>query len=596
MGLSKARIAIIAPDLSQLHLINAVVALSDMFAVSIFSFNTAAISAFRGHNVPLFLFDPLADMPGYMRGLEERLSAFDAIIGIETYQLSSFQAMRAATKYKKPFGVISSTVKPFAFVDYPNIRAIQADLLSRSDFFWPTSKKAKEVLAIEGVPEVKMQIAYPSSVVAGKAYSQAQREKFRRYVKIPLGSLVFLFHAELDESNRPEEVVSALSILAKARHSILSNIRLLFVGEGHAAKDVRYRASDLGLGAHCLFLSQDPRAFIADLYSATDVMIVPSSRGDAGIARSHLGMLDAMNAGVIPMVSRDSQETEWLEGSGVVWSGESPAAMAAEFAKISLLSSGDRAALSQRARERGHSYLSTAAQRLFWEHEVTRLVTIGNQKGQTGLGVVAKMSIISDQIERGSSQDALIEIESEILAQSTSERVRAELYCLRGDAHSQLGNFDEALKSYQQALQTGQELQRAYRGLGFLSLKSHSHEEALTFFKRALAAEPEDSQSMLGIGMIYRRLKLFEDALYWAEKCLSAAPQTVSAVLLAAQTALETNAADVAIGSLERLREITNENRNIVVALAQLYMKVGRIEEANALFSKSDLTTHKAVA
>ena len=101
---------------------------------------------------------------------------------------------------------------------------------------------------------------------------------------------------------------------------------------------------------------------------------------------------------------------------------------------------------------------------------------------------------------------------------------------------------------------------------------------------------------MLGIGMIYRRLKLFEDALYWAEKCLFTAPDTISAVLLAAQTALETNATEIAVDSLERLLDITNENRNIVVALAQLYMKVGRIDEATALFNKSDMAAPLGIA
>ena len=592
----RPRVAIVCPDLDLLGHFDAISNHLGGADLAVFSFNSKKTVNAPGMSLPLYLFEPLPDMPGYMRGLEDRLATFDVIIGMDTWQLSAFQAMRAAVKFSRPFGCIVTCQKSFAFVDFPNIRAIQSDILARTDRFFPTSQVAKQVLLSEGVAENRMTVVYPALDPGRWANDPALRVKFRKYLGIPQASLVALYQGPMEKHCRPQNLVEAVSILRRAGLVELPRLKLLFVGDGEYGKELRYLASDARIGGLCLFLAQDATPFQRDLYCASDIMIAPHPLEDVRTAWSGLNILRGMAVGVVPVTQRGTSEAEWSGATGLPLEGDSPSSLAASLARIlkgpeSLLASWQsqvraRASLDFNSRDRG----------LEWQREVDVLLTLGQQRSEAAPSVLGRIKSFDAMIDAGRHQDALVEIEGLLLGNVPGDESKAQLLCMKGEVLSQLGDLDGSVAAFQSAISTGQSISRCYRGLGYVSIKSHSHEEAITFFKKSIGIDSEDHQSMLGIGLVYRRLKLYEDALYWAEKCLNLAPQTMSAILLAAQTASETNNVKEGIETLERLREVTAENRNIVVALAQLYMKVGKSELASELLASTQVPNATAGA
>ena len=72
------------------------------FDVEVHAISQQEILSHYRSNLKLFIYENVTDMPGYMRGIEERISDSNIIVSREISRLSTFQATRIAQKYDIP--------------------------------------------------------------------------------------------------------------------------------------------------------------------------------------------------------------------------------------------------------------------------------------------------------------------------------------------------------------------------------------------------------------------------------------------------------------------------------------------------------------
>src|SRR5690606_38586456 len=71
---------------------------------------------------------------------------------------------------------------------------------------------------------------------------------------------------------------------------------------------------------------------------------------------------------------------------------------------------------------------------------------------------------------------------------------------VRGKIFEAAGDFGAAIGDYELAALREPNCARAYLGLGYVALKTQSHEEALAFLKRAAQSDQELGEAKFGMG------------------------------------------------------------------------------------------------
>ncbi len=89
---------------------------------------------------------------------------------------------------------------------------------------------------------------------------------------------------------------------------------------------------------------------------------------------------------------------------------------------------------------------------------------------------------------------------------------------------TELGNVDEAVSAYEQAISLSPESEYLWNNLGQLLAKNERNGEAINAFNKALACYPRDFLSWNGVGHIYNKLGVYQNAISAFDKALEIAP------------------------------------------------------------------------
>ena len=235
--------------------------------------NAESLNQYRSA-IDLKVFPYIRDMPGYMRGVEDALQNSDIIVGVENFHLSSFQAVRAGMKFDKPTIIISGGTQVFYYNEYPNIKAIQADINTHANLFIHTSKAARHTLFADGVAPEKMRYMPPVIDTSRLPFDAQKRDKFRRYIGIDTDEIVVLFYDDLVAENKPIDLINVLKVLRQKSSPLFHKIRVLYAGSGQQADQLKYLAVDQGLCRKFMFLHQNSQPFVHDLMCASDAIVI----------------------------------------------------------------------------------------------------------------------------------------------------------------------------------------------------------------------------------------------------------------------------------------------------------------------------------
>lgn len=585
--MTKRKIAIVVGKPDDVRVLDLFEPLCARYDVSVLALqNDEALSSYRTQ-LKIKIFRELQDMPGYMRGLEDELAGSELVIILDSSRLSSFQALRASLRNQRPVLAYVSDSQPFFFSDYPNIRAIQTDIFTNASGFIATTSAVRETLMIEGVGADKITVVPPAVNTAKFIYSDALRTKFRNYIGVGTNDLLILSRDELSKPQRAQDMLMTLRVLRTTLPATFPRVKLLFAATGPMADELKYLASDHGLGKNVLFLQQNCDPFVLDLYCASDLVTTlrPQDRNIADHGKRWL--LEAAATRVLPLLPAGSQTTEWLAGAGIEMAADAPT----DVAKFWSILAGEREELDKR-RDACAAHVREA-------HDAEKLVGLIEREIEIHLErssreVVRERDLFQElyhkveaHLAAGSLAEVFTGVEDLLLRVGERTKDRSDLLRIKGDAYLHAGNLEEATQTYADASQLDESNWRAYLGLGQLAFMSHSHEEAIKFFKKVLARDPNNYHAMLGFGGVYRRLKMFEEAVFWLGKCVELGRGDRKALFSLSQTCLESDDVAGAIGAMERAMEIVGEKESaVVMGLGQLYLRSGEVEKGRALLDK----------
>ena len=579
----RQQIAIVCGAMERPRIMQTMEPLASRFELTVFAIYDDNLAGNLVSPFKIRLFEPVNDMPGYLRGLEDQLQGFDIIIGLEASTLASFQAMRAAKRFGVPFAVLVNEHRPFFHESYTNIRTIQQDIFRHADLFLATSQLAAQNLQREGVATDRIHRT-PLLIDSRRfAKSEKSRTKFRNYFNIAPQDKVLLSQADLEVENKIGSVVEAFGIMRDRGFLQTKGWRVILAGNGSEAKNLKYQTYDLGLGHHIMFLHQDISPFAADLYNASDIIIEPKSDRRLNHEPAPMHLLEAMGCGCVPLTVAGGLGSEMAADLGQVATSSEGSALAAELQV--LLTCPDL------ANERSIVAEQTAKNHVLGSDSSGVLEAIVTLTSMDWTAVGSVKGSPTDAIEKLLDHNQYAQAEqlarSKIGETTQDDPSLGRLLTQLGDALQSKGQYEEATEVYGKSLECNDRESRALRGLGYLAWQSHSNEEALTFFKKSLSIDNNDNQTMLGIGLVFKRVGLIDEAMFWIEKSLRHSSPSSAAILAFSQTCLECSSADLAIKRLEGVIELLGEKPALEITLGQLYVKVGRIELGSQLLQKA---------
>jgi len=150
----------------------------------------------------------------------------------------------------------------------------------------------------------------------------------------------------------------------------------------------------------------------------------------------------------------------------------------------------------------------------------------------------------------------------------------------RGDCLANLGRLDEAVVSYQEALQEDEGDLKAMVGLGVVSLLQGKQVKAVTWFNRALKADPANSRALCGLGMVRNMQGKGGEAFDCFRRALEGDPENLTALHELVKLAYATEQFDEIVPHLDRYLMHHPADLDMLYTLAGIQHKAGRNAEA----------------
>lgn len=541
-------------------------------------------------SISVTLFPQIQEMPGFYRDLDQHLAGADIVIGIETTRLHSFQALRSSKAMGVPFVVLAHEFTPGFYDKFANIRAIQFDILQNADLLLCSSHRAARLLYSLGVPKERVQRISHHCDPNRDGYDVGGAAKFRNYVGVRPEELLIVGRTHFLKSSGSSAILKGVrSSLTSLPVSIASRMRLLMIGTGAEMQDLKYEAVDLGLGSRAIFMNQDPQPFWRDVVSAANLVIWDRWADKETIEPYPFAMMTGLASGVQTAIPAASIFDEVSSGVAVhrleeVSQLDISEVIGSVFADISHLMSS-RARVADFAES--HCGIESAVNGVL--ESLKPFVTVG-----VSVDVRSKIQHFVESVPSplglAQARDALIKVEESLLVPNLSREIIAELWRIKADAQIALSQGEEAMSSFEKAIQINSQCFRAHRGLGYLAWHGHSHDDAVGFFKRALSISPNDYHATLGVGLVYRRLKMLNESVFWLDKAVELGGPESSAIGLLVQACVESSESPTSLQALEHLRSSFGDLPLILRGLSQVYLAQGRSDEAGSLLDQASST------
>jgi GT2 family glycosyltransferase/tetratricopeptide (TPR) repeat protein len=149
-----------------------------------------------------------------------------------------------------------------------------------------------------------------------------------------------------------------------------------------------------------------------------------------------------------------------------------------------------------------------------------------------------------------------------------------------GDCLANLGNTDEALTMYQEALDRNSEDARALVGLGVINLLQEKLNKAVMFFNKALKSDSVNNRALAGLGMVRNLQGKPKEAFSFFSKALDLDPDDLNTLNNLLKIAYESDLLAEAEPYLRKYLMYHPLNNHILYSLAGLLYRVGNYSDA----------------
>jgi arylsulfatase A-like enzyme/tetratricopeptide (TPR) repeat protein len=159
-----------------------------------------------------------------------------------------------------------------------------------------------------------------------------------------------------------------------------------------------------------------------------------------------------------------------------------------------------------------------------------------------------------------------------------------ELQVLRGEALEKAGRLEEALQSYQTAIDLRPELAENYWRHGVVALQLDDHDRAERDFRESLARDGSFEEGRLSLARLLSQSGRAAEAFEVLEAAKS---DTADAKAALAEAHIASESYEAARALLEEARELEPENTLVLALLGPLYGRAGELPRAAATLEKA---------
>jgi Tfp pilus assembly protein PilF len=208
---------------------------------------------------------------------------------------------------------------------------------------------------------------------------------------------------------------------------------------------------------------------------------------------------------------------------------------------------------------------------------VERVDLDGNNKKNPSLAGSAREHLESGRqyLMGGRYNEAIAELS---IAASLDPKL-SEAHNLLGVAYNQKGFGDRAKESFERAVKNDPEDVETLNNLGFALYQNGNYRAAVDRLKRALKLAPTDERVLNNLGLALCRLGRWDEAYTHFERAGGPLVGSLNTAKMFERFARE----DDAIKYYEKARQIDPNNSLALRRLADLYLRVGRIAESEAV-------------
>ncbi|HEY8223703.1 MAG TPA: tetratricopeptide repeat protein [Pyrinomonadaceae bacterium] len=221
------------------------------------------------------------------------------------------------------------------------------------------------------------------------------------------------------------------------------------------------------------------------------------------------------------------------------------------------------------------------------EADAEKFASVGVERIDVGNGEKKNATVLGDAKEHlqagrehllaGRFNEAITELST---ATSLDPKL-TEAHNLLGVAYNQKGFAERAKESFERAVKNDPEDAETLNNLGFALYQNGNYRAAVDRLKRALKLAPTDERILNNLGLALCRLGKFEDAY----RNFARAGGPLVGSLNMAKMLERFGREDDAIRYYENAREVDPNNSTALRRLADLYQRVGRTAESEAVKS-----------
>ncbi len=154
-----------------------------------------------------------------------------------------------------------------------------------------------------------------------------------------------------------------------------------------------------------------------------------------------------------------------------------------------------------------------------------------------------------------------------------------------GDCYAQVGDYLQARRCYEKAIDLLPDKPEPYVGLGVVAFQNEDLVRAQRFFDRALELDDKCSRAFCGLGMIHQQQQDYARACEMYLRSLTENSDDLTALLGLFQVSCQMGTFDRVIYYLEQYLHRHPADSAVMLCLATLHLRQGRPENAQKLLA-----------
>ena len=275
--------------------------LSDKFNITLYS-NDSPCFDLTHIKLPVVKLPSHAEDRAYMKGLEFELFDKDIIYTADITWMFTYQAAIVKHKFGKKVIALEWENIPFAHEDNEIIRDIKQLNRNLVDVFVAVTKRAKDALLLEGVPEDKI-VIIPMGIDINRFKPDDETGKrTRKALGIKEEEKVVLFTGRMVWEKGIYDLVHAAKLVTLDKNLKTLPLRFVVVGRGQESQEIKKIVNRLCMNNIFLFIESHPYHQMHEIYNMADIFVLPSIATRTWKEQFGMVLAEAMACGV-PVIS-----------------------------------------------------------------------------------------------------------------------------------------------------------------------------------------------------------------------------------------------------------------------------------------------------